>query len=104
MYRNLHFLVESATKVEVLYVSTLMLLFLFRQKVVAIFRRKKIKIKKITPSILQLRSCNLYCNLMLFFVPSWKKGLTITQKVIKNAKSQQKRKSIALLKHYNIIL
>ena len=41
MYRNLHFLVESATKVEVLYVSTLMLLFLFRQKVVAIFRRKK---------------------------------------------------------------
>ena len=101
MYRNLHFLVESATKVEVLYVSTLMLLFLFRQKVVAIFRRKK---KIITPSILQLRSCNLYCNLMLFFVPSWKKGLTITQKVIKNAKSQQKRKSIALLKHYNIIL
>ena len=80
-----------------------MLFFLFRQKVVAIFRRKK-KNKKITPSILQLRSCNLYCNLMLFFVPSWKKGLTITQRVIKNAKSQQKRKSIALLKHYNIIL
>ena len=41
---------------------------------------------------------------MLFFVLSWKKEVTITQKVVKFAKSQQKMTSLALSKHFNIIL
>ena len=41
MYRNLDFLVKALTVVGVLFVSALISLFIFRQKIVAIFRPKE---------------------------------------------------------------
>ena len=41
MYRNLDFLVEALTVVGFLFVSALISLFIFRQKIVAIFRPKE---------------------------------------------------------------
>ena len=73
-----------------------MLLFLFRQKVVTIFRRKKkiIAPKHVAVAILwsALQGNVILCTFL-------KKIVTITQKVIKVAKSQQKMKSLALSKH-----
>ena len=41
MYRNLDFLVKALTVVGFLFVSALISLFIFRQKIVAIFRPKE---------------------------------------------------------------
>ena len=42
MYRNLDFLVKALSVVDVLFVSALLSLLIFRQKIIAIFRPKKI--------------------------------------------------------------
>ena len=49
MYRNLDFLVKALSVVGALFVSALMSLFVFRQKIVAIFRPKKIIITPCDP-------------------------------------------------------
>ena len=49
MFRNLDFLVKALTVVGVLFVSALMSLFIFRQKIVAIFRPKEIMITPCDP-------------------------------------------------------
>ena len=49
MFRNLDFLVKALTIVGVLFVSALMSLFIFRQKIVAIFRPKEIMITPCDP-------------------------------------------------------
>ena len=49
MYRNLDFLVKALTVVGVLFVSALISLFIFRQKIVAIFRPKEIMITPCDP-------------------------------------------------------
>ena len=73
MYRNLDFLVKSATVVGVFLVSVLMFLCFIILKVIAISGRKKKN---------QLLSCSIYCNLKLLFVHFWKKGVTIKKKII----------------------
>ena len=49
MYRNLDFLVKALSVVGALFVSALMSLFVIRQKIVAIFRPKKIIITPCDP-------------------------------------------------------
>ena len=49
MYRNLDFLVKGLSVVDVLFVSALLSLLIFRQKIVAIFRPKKIIITPCDP-------------------------------------------------------
>ena len=49
MYRNLDFLVKALTVVGVLFVSALISLFIFPQKIVAIFRPKEIMITPCDP-------------------------------------------------------
>ena len=49
MYRNLDFLFEALIVVGALCVSALMSLFIFRQKIVAIFRPKEIMITPCDP-------------------------------------------------------
>ena len=49
MYRNLDFLVKALTVVGFLFVSALISLFIFRQKIVAIFRPKEIMITPCDP-------------------------------------------------------
>ena len=49
MYRNFDFLVKALTVVGVLFLFALMSLFIFRQKIVAIFRPKEIMITPCYP-------------------------------------------------------
>ena len=49
MHRNLDFLFKALAVVGVLFVSALMSLFIFRQKIVAIFRPREIMITPCDP-------------------------------------------------------
>ena len=97
MYRNLHFLVESATKVEVLYVSTLMLLFLFRQKVVAIFRRKKKKKKKKTKKI-EVANLKFLLKINVILCTFLEKRTNNNTKSYKKCKITTKKKKYSFVK------
>ena len=54
MYQNLDFLVKALTVLGALFVSALMSLFIFRQKIVAIFRPKEIMITPCDPLLQRL--------------------------------------------------
>ena len=112
MYQNLDFLVKSATVVDVLLFSALMLLFFFRQKIVAVLGQNKnnkasSSCDSVVPTVPYVYS--LYFSekkeLSLKTNKSMSCIFAIAQKVIKVLQNHNKNKSglVKALLDYNIL-